>query len=61
MVSSQLEYRDPDTSEVTKVSPLLPFRVLIYSSRDYYGDTDLEAMLESNIRIDIIPANKGYI
>lgn len=61
MIGLQLEYRDPDTSEVTKVSPLLPFRVLIYSSRDYCGDEDLEAMFEGDIRIDINPANKGYI
>lgn len=61
MIGLQLEYRDPETSTVTKVSPLLPFRAMIYGSREFHGDEDLEGMLEDDIRIDINPANKGYI
>ena len=61
MIGLQLEYRDPETSTVTKVSPLLPFRAMIYGSREFHGDEDLEAMLEGDIRIDINPANKGHI
>lgn len=61
IIGLQLEYRDPNTSEVTTISPLLPFRVYVYSNNVNDGNEDIQTMFEKDIKIDIIPFNKGYI